>query len=55
MLQHVRSSLSVAAMGEERRVSVDVLLDSRSGIIALPEAFLEEVRAGMSGAHDTDR
>lgn len=49
MLQHLRVNLLVPAMGGELSVSVDVLLDSGSGVMEGLETLLEEVLAEMPG------
>lgn len=41
-VQHARASPSVPARGKKRLVSVDVLLDSGSGVTAISGALLQE-------------
>lgn len=43
--QHVRASLSVPAIGEERLLLADVFSDSGSDVTAISEALLEKLQA----------
>lgn len=53
LLQHVRASVSVPAMGEVRSVLVDVSLDTGLSVTASSESLLKEVKAGLAGAQLT--